>query len=130
MAQNQNPATSRENKIREIQEGAKGISKRIGMLRKTEEDVEEGINRRNKELKRMWREYGSEIRRLKQETASMQKQVFALAHNLKVAINQLKNTARQQEFEKLKERINHWAPFDKATKDNTQEIIKESRGKG
>ena len=115
-----------QSRLREIQDGSKSIANRLELLKKTEIEIERQIAERDKKLQNMKEDYDSKIEVLKLEISFMKKDVFAIKHNLKVAINKLKTVARKKEFEELRERLKRWAPFDKATKTQAEHIVKET----
>lgn len=123
MAHNTKETQLMESRLREIAEGSQSIAKRLETLVKTELEVERALRRRDMELDKMREEYSSEIQKLKLEVASMKKDIFALAHGVKVVINRLRTAARTKELDELKDGLKRWQPFEKATRHQAQKIV-------
>ncbi len=122
----QDPKDIELKKIRlgEVSEGSKSIAKRLETVSNTDLELEDSIQVRNSELEIMKNKFNGEVGRLKTEVISMKRDVFALRHSLKVTINLLRTMARKKEFDAINEKVKRWAPFNKATRQHAEHIIK------
>ncbi len=114
-AQNWNMIVSNINKMH----------RRLGSLEEDQEFIEEYARKRGEQIKDAGIRFREEITELEEKVLELRKSLKNITIEMNQVIDQLKDSVKQEELDRVSQRVDEWDPESLATKEELVELAQD-----
>lgn len=113
----------KQNSFSEINQNLYILNNRISSLEKINDEFELKIDSMEKKTRYDSRSDSAELKELRKKTMEIKKNIKGISIYLRHLVNELKRTAKKEEVDILKGKINRFEPYDFVTKKSAYKIV-------
>ena len=117
--------TNEQSSFSEINQNLHILNNRISSLEKMNKEFESKIESMEKKARYESHSDSAEVKKLRDDAVEIKKKIKSAVIYLQHLVNELKHTAKKEEIDILKRKINRFTPYDLATRRDANKIIEE-----